>query len=137
MWRPSSLWFDVTLMNAGELDKVATTELRDLIDSHRGEVEKMKKFMPSALISECNESLNELEKYYKLRLSKGSKLPAKNKQPAQKGPAKVRKSATERYKELFGTQPTQDYRNIFGVFDRAGYAKWLAEQVRTAEGKAK
>lgn len=134
MWRPSSLWFDVTLMNAGELDKTATPEIRDLIDSHRGEVEKMKKFMPSALISECNESLNELEKYYKLRLSKGTKVQAK-KQAPKKTPAK--KSATERYKELFGTPPTQDYRQIFGTFDRAGYAKWLAERVRSAEGNAK
>lgn len=134
MWRPSSLWFDVTLMNAGELDKTATSEIRDLIDSHRAEVEKMKKFMPSVLISECNESLNELEKYYKLRLSKGPKATAKKPAPKK---ATAKKSQTERYKELFGTPPTQDYRNIFGTFDRAAYAKWLAERVRSAEGKAK
>ena len=134
MWRPSSLWFDVALMSAGKFEGVATSEIKDLIDSHKKEIEKMKEFMPAALVSECNESLNLLEKYYKLRLSKGPKPPAKKPAPKK---ATAKKSATERYKELFGTPPTQDYRQIFGTFDRAGYAKWLAERVRSAEGKAK
>ena len=133
MWRPVDLRFDHNMMKSGELDKVPATEIRNIIDSHKAEFEKVKGHMPGNLMGECLESLDALEGYYKLRLSKGSK--GRTRKPVSK--AKAKKTPTERYKELFGSSPTEDYRKLFGSFDKRGYAKWLSQQVRETEGKAK
>lgn len=135
MWRPVDLRFDHNMMKSGEFDKVPATEIRLIIDSHRSEFEKVKGHMPGNLMGECLESLDALEGYYKLRLSKGSKGRARK--PASKTERKAKKTPTERYKELFGSPPTEDYRKLFGSFDKRGYTKWLSQQVRTSDDKAK
>lgn len=134
MWRPVDLRFDHNMMKSGELDKVPATEIRNIIDSHKAEFEKLKGHMPGNLIGECLENLDALEGYYKLRLSKGSK--GRSRKPVSKAET-TKKTPTERYKELFGTPPTEDYRKLFGTFDKKGYAKWLSQQVRSSEDKAK
>ena len=136
MWRPVDLRFDHNMMKSGELDKVPATEIRLIIDSHRSEFEKLKGHMPGNLMGECLESLDALEGYYKLRLSKGSKGRTR-KTALKTGQNSKRKTPTERYKELFGSSPTEDYRSLFGTFDKRGYAKWLSQRVRESEGKAK
>ena len=135
MWRPVDLRFDHNMMKSGEFDKVPATEIRNIIDSHKAEFEKVKGHMPGNLMGECLESLDALEGYYKLRLSKGSK--GRSRKPAPKGQNIKRKSPTERYKELFGSPPTEDYRKLFGSFDKKGYSKWLSQQVKATEDKAK
>lgn len=135
MWRPVDLRFDHNMMKSGELDKVPAAEIRLIIDSHKSEFEKVKGHMPGNLMGECLESLDALEGYYKLRLSKGSRGRARK--PAPKAGQDKKQTPTERYKELFGSSPTEDYRKLFGSFDKRGYAKWLSQQVRETEGKAK
>lgn len=129
MWRPVDLRFDHNMMKSGELDKVPATEVRNIIDSHKAEFEKVKGHMPGNLMGECLESLDALEGYYKLRLSKGSKGRGRKSAPEKL----TKKSPTERYKELYGSAPTEDYRKLFGQFDKRAYARWLTERVRSQD----
>ena len=135
MWKPIDLRMDYILSMGGKLDDVPVAELKKTIANHRKEFQKMKSVMTKAILDDCNESLDALDEYYKLRLSKGKsgKQPrASEPKPTQPG---SKLSPTERYKQLYKSQPAQDFRNEFGRYDKKVYSRWLLERVKEAEAK--
>ena len=135
MWKPIDLRMDYILSMGGKLDDVPVAELKKTIANHRKEFQKMKAEMPKAILDDCNESLNALDEYYKLRLSKGKggKQPKVSEpKPSQSG---SKLSPTERYKKLYNSQPAQDFRDEFGKYDKKVYSRWLLEKVKEAEAK--
>lgn len=133
MWKPIDLRFDYILSMGSGLDGVPIAELKQTIANHRKEFGKLKSQMPKAVLDDCNESLNALDNYYKMRLSKekGAKVP---KEP-KAYPQGSKLSPTERYKELYKSLPSQDFRAEFGQYDKKVYSKWLVEKVKEAEAK--
>lgn len=132
MWKPADLRFDVLLLQSGELDSFTNEEVKEMIDTHQKELEKFKGKMPVVLLSELADMLESLKSYHKLRsivdvkpASKGTK--SKPKQPNPQSP-------TEIYKSHYGKNPTDEYRNQFGTFDKTAYARWLNGQVKLLKG---
>ena len=131
MWKPIDLRFDYNLLLAGKLKNTSIQDLKKMVTTHQKEFVKVKAHMPGTLMGECIESLNALDEFYKMRLSKEA---AAKKSVVKKSPAQQRLTPTQVYKQKFGSLPTEDYRSAFGSFDKASYSRWLLAQVR--EGKA-